>query len=186
MTPPDPESRPSGTAGHGPAAAVLVRHQGAALSKARLLRLAALVPAAAFLLVALSPPLNHDVAAVLNFAERMLAGERLYADLIDVNPPLIFVLNLLPAAIGAWTPLDAVQGLLVCLMAICALSAWMALRLARPAAAPVEAACLGVALPLLTLAAGYDFGQREHLMAAALPYLFLAARRMEGRRPVPA
>ena len=74
------------------------------------------------------------------------------------------------------------QGLLVCLLGLCALSAWLALRLARrPAAAPVEAACLGVALPLLTLAAGYDFGQREHLMAvAALPYLFLAARRIEG------
>ncbi|TDH64079.1 hypothetical protein E2C06_03645 [Dankookia rubra] len=154
------------------------RCRGLAPSRARLV---ALVPAAAFLLVALSPPLNHDVAAVLNFAERMLAGERLYADLIDVNPPLIFVLNLLPAAIGAWTPLDAVQGLLVCLLGFCALSASMALRLARPGAAPVEAACLGVALPLLALAAGYDFGQREHLMAvAALPYLFLAARRIDG------
>jgi hypothetical protein len=181
MTPPDPESRLCGAPVSGPAVAASPRRRGAALSTARLLRLAALVPAAAFLLVALSPPLNHDVAAVLNFAERMLAGERLYADLIDVNPPLIFVLNLLPAAIGAWTPLDAVQGLLVCLLGLCALSAWMALRLARPAAAPVEAACFGVALPLLTLAAGYDFGQREHLMAvAALPYLLLAARRIEG------
>ena len=92
------------------------RRRDAALAAARLLRFLALLPAAAFLLVALSPPLNHDVAAVLNFAERMLAGGRLYADLIDVNPPLIFVLNLLPAAIGAWTPLDAVQGLLVCLL----------------------------------------------------------------------
>ena len=91
------------------------------------------MPAAAFLLVALSPPLNHDVAAVLNFAERMLAGERLYADLIDVNPPLIFVLNLLPAAVGAWTPLDAVQGLLVCLLGFCALS-----RLAGAAAVPAR------------------------------------------------
>ncbi|MCB4821088.1 hypothetical protein [Roseicella aerolata] len=151
---------------------------------ARLLRFAALFPAAVFLLTVLSPPLNHDVAAVLNFAERMLAGERLYAELIDVNPPLVFVLNLLPAAIGAWTPLDAVQGLLLCLLGLCALSAWLALRLARPGAGPIEAASLAVAVPLLTLIAGYDFGQREHLMAvAALPYLILAARRMEGSPP---
>lgn len=154
---------------------------GAARPAAGLLRMASLVPAAAFLLVALFPPLNHDVAAVLNFAERMLAGERLYADLIDVNPPLIFLLNLLPAAIGAWTPLGAVTALLACLLGLCALAAWMTLRLARLAAPPVEAACLGLAVPLATLAAGYDFGQREHLMAvAALPYLFLSARRMEG------
>ena len=36
-------------------------------------------------------------------------------------------------------------------------------------------------MPLLMVSAGYDFGQREQLMAvAAIPYLFLAARRMEG------
>ena len=151
-------------------------------ARARLLRLVALLPALAFLLTVISPPLNHDVAAVLNFAERWLAGERLYTDLIDVNPPLIFVLTLLPAAIGAWTPLDAVQGLLLCVLGVCALASWLALRLARRAAeAPVEAAALGVVVPLLTLSAGYDFGQREHLMAvAAIPYLFLAARRMQG------
>ncbi|MFC7477429.1 hypothetical protein ACFQS7_23920 [Dankookia sp. GCM10030260] len=178
MTPSDPEARLSGSAA---ATTALPRRQSNGLFTARLVRFAAFLPAAAFLLAALFPPLNHDVAAVLNFAERMLAGERLYADLIDVNPPLVFVLNLLPAAIGAWTPLDAVQGLLVCLLGFCALSTWLALRLARPGAPPVEAACLGVGLPLLTLAAGYDFGQREHLMAvAALPYLFLAARRIEG------
>lgn len=158
-----------------------LRPRASALAAAPMLRLAALVPAAAFLLVALSPPLNHDVAAVLTFAERMLAGEELYADLIDVNPPLIFVLNLLPAALGAWSPLGAVPAVLLCLLGLCALSSWLTLRLCRPAA-PVEGACLAVAVPLLTLAAGYDFGQREHLMTvAALPYLFLAARRIEGR-----
>lgn len=145
----------------------------------RLLRLAALVPALAFLLTVIAPPFNHDVAAVLDFSGRWLGGERLYADIVDVNPPLIFVLNLLPAAIGAWTPLDAVQALLLCLLGLCALSAGLALRLLPEA--PVEAACLAVGIPLLTLAAGYDFGQREHLMVlAALPYLLLAARRIEG------
>jgi hypothetical protein len=146
------------------------------------LRLLALVPALGFLLTLLAPPLNHDVAAVLNFTERWLGGERLYAELIDVNPPLIFLLNLLPAAIGAWTPLDTVPALLLCLLGLCALAAGMALRLARGRReAPIEAAVLAVVVPLLTLSAGYDFGQREHLMAVlALPYLLLAARRLEG------
>jgi len=153
-----------------------------ARTEGRLLRLVALVPAFACLLMVVSPPLNHDAAAVLNFAERWLAGERLYADLIDVNPPLIFVLNLVPAAIGAFTPLDAVQGLLLCLLGLCALSARMALRWAPDAArAPTEAASLAVGVPLVTLAAGYDFAQREHIMTvAALPYLMQAARRIEG------
>src|SRR4051812_44730540 len=44
----------------------------------------------------LSPPLNDDVAGGLNLAERRVGGEPLYAGLIDANPLLIFVLNLLP------------------------------------------------------------------------------------------
>ncbi|MBX6748002.1 MAG: hypothetical protein IRY87_38705, partial [Acetobacteraceae bacterium] len=144
-----------------------------------LLRLVGVVPALAFLLTVLAPPLNHDVAALLDFTRRWLGGERLYVDILDVNPPLIFLLNLPPAAIGAWTALDAVPALLLCLLGLCALSASLALRLLPKA--PVEAACLTLGIPLLTLAAGYDFGQREHLMVlAALPWLLLAARRIEG------
>lgn len=175
---PDPSRAQAAAA--GPAGRIAVPETAAS----RLLRPAALLPILACLLTVLAPPLNHDAAAVLTFSERWLAGERLYADLIDVNPPLIFMLNLLPAAIGAWTPVSAVQALPLCLLGFCAASAWLALRLAAPGAAegrPVEAACLAVAVPLLTLAAGYDFAQREHIMAvAALPYLALAARRMEG------
>ena len=59
-------------------------------------RLPALLPALLFVPMVLAPPLNHDVAAVLQFSQRWLAGEHLYSDLIDVNPPLIFVLNLIP------------------------------------------------------------------------------------------
>ncbi|MBX9697943.1 MAG: hypothetical protein K2X74_00845, partial [Acetobacteraceae bacterium] len=91
-------------------------------------RCAAALPTLGFLLVVLAPPVNHDAAAVLGFAERWLAGERLYADLIDVNPPLIFLLNLAPAALGAWTPLGPVAALQLCLLALCALSVLLCLR----------------------------------------------------------
>jgi hypothetical protein len=48
----------------------------------------------------------------------------------------------------------------------------------------VERAVLDVLPGLVAFGAGYDFGQRETLMAAlALPYLLAAARRMEGGRP---
>lgn len=148
-----------------------------------------MLPAVAFLLIAIAPPLNHDVAAVLHFTERWLAGEPLYARLVDMNPPLVFVLTLLPAAIGAWTPLDGVQGMVLSVLGLCAISATLALRLLRhrpgsPISRPVEAACLSATIPLLTIAAGYDFGQREHLMVvAAMPYLILAARRIEANTP---
>lgn len=144
-----------------------------------------LLPALAFLPVILAPPLNHDVAAVLHFSQRWFAGERLYADLIDVNPPLIFVLNLLPAASASWTPIDGPRALQLCVLALGALVWWLAQRVRnRDAEGRIERAVTD-ALPLLfLLTAGYDFAQREHLMAlCALPYVLAAARRARGERP---
>ncbi|WP_426956888.1 hypothetical protein [Muricoccus radiodurans] len=145
-------------------------------------QVAALLPAALFLLTVLSPPLNHDVAAVLNFTERWLAGERLYSDLIDVNPPLIFVLNLPAAALAQVTPLSGVESLLLLLVAFCGLCWWLSARLrSGMGEGPMEAACLSAVIPLAMVLPGYDFGQREVLMGtAAIPYALLAARRMRG------
>lgn len=120
---------------------------------------------------------------MLSFAERMVAGEPLYAHLIDVNPPLIFLLNLPAVWLAAWTPLSAVQALLLLLLMFCAAVVLLCLRLRLRRAGPAEGAMLLALLPLTLLLAGYDFGQREQLMAAAaMPYLFLAERRIEGLR----
>jgi len=149
---------------------------------ARLWRAAALLPAALFLLTVLSPPLNHDVAAVLNFTQRWVAGQRLYAELIDVNPPLIFLFNLPAAWLAAWTPLDGVSALLLQLVLFAGLCWWLTLRLrdGMPEG-PVERAALTALIPLALVLPGYDFGQREVLMGTvAIPYCALAARRMLG------
>ncbi len=150
-----------------------------------MLRVLALVPAGFWLLMVLLPPVNHDVAAVFDFSRRWLAGERLYVDLFDVNPPLIFMLNLVPAAIAAWTPVGPVAALVGSLVLLAA-GLWClaeALRRGRPEG-PVEAALLTAAIPALMLMAGTDFGQREAIMAmAAIPYALLVARRMDACPP---
>lgn len=154
----------------------------ASLLRARMLRWAGFAPAAIFLIAILLPPLNHDVAAVLAFSRRWLAGERLYVDLIDVNPPLIFILNLVPAALARWTPLPPAQAMVLCLVGFAAITWRMsdALR-RRDAEGPIEAAVLTACLPLLLVMAGSDFGQRDVLMGmATIPYCLLAARRIEG------
>ena len=148
-------------------------------------RVPALLPLLPFLVLVLLPPLNHDVAAVLQFSQRWVAGAHLYSNLIDVNPPLIFVLNLAPAWIAAHTGLDAVPVLQACLLgfgALCWRLAWLARD--RGAEGPVERMLLDILPGLVLLDAGYDFGQREHLMAvAALPYLLAASRRAAGEAP---
>lgn len=156
---------------------------GKRASYARWLRLAATLPTAIFVICIMLPPLNHDVAAVLDFSRRWLAGETLYVDLIDVNPPLVFILNLVPAALARWTILSQSQAMVVCLLALAFLF-WRlieALRRDRPEG-PVEAAVLTVALPFIVVAAGSDFGQRDVMMAVAgIPYCLLAARRIDGQ-----
>lgn len=155
---------------------------GRAWLRAALRAWPALLPALVFLPVVLLPPVNHDVAAVLSFAERWLAGEQLYLDLIDVNPPLVFVLNLVPAGLARATGLGGIAALQLCLLAL-GFGLWrLALAVRdRSAEGRVERAVLDVLPGLVAFGAGYDFGQRETLMAAmALPYLLAAARRMQG------
>jgi len=182
MNAPVPPSLPAQAASltRGMAAPVPVLRAEA--SQARLWRLVALVPAVLFLLTVLSPPLNHDVAAVLNFSQRWLAGQRLYSELIDVNPPLIFIFNLPAAWLATVTPLDGPRALLLLLLLLCGLVWWLSARLrAGMVEGPVEAAVLAALVPLALVLPGYDFGQREVLMGTvAIPYALLASRRMQG------
>jgi len=147
--------------------------------------LPALVPVLLFVPMVFAPPVNHDVAAVLGFSERWLAGEHLYSDLIDVNPPLIFLLNLIPAAIEAVCGIDGVVALQLSVTAFGLLTWWLTLRVRdRASEGAAERAFLDILPGLFVFAAGYDFGQREYLMAVgALPYVFAAARRERGERP---
>jgi hypothetical protein len=144
-----------------------------------------------WLVLALLPPLNHDVGGLLQFTERWLDGDALYRDLIDVNPPLIFVLNLLPAALARVTQLAPAAALNICVLAFTLACLAMAFTRARALARSADGAAPGgpaalVPWALLPFAAfglaNSMFGQREHLLAlAALPWLFDAATRATGR-----
>ena len=138
------------------------------------------LPALGFLPFVLLPPFNQDVAAVLDFSQRWLAGERLYADMIDVNPPLIFILNLGPALLARWTGVSPIAAFQLAMLVLGALVAWLCRRVVRPRG-PGEAAFLGAMPVLVLLAPGTDFGQRDPLMLLlALPYLLQASARAEG------
>jgi hypothetical protein len=143
------------------------------------------LPALAAIPVVLGPPMNHDVAAVLEFSQRWLAGEALYSRLIDANPPLIFVLNLVPAALARLTALSAVWAFQLCMLIYGSVIWWLAIRVRQGRnEGSIERLLLDLVPVLVFVAAGNDFAQREHLMTlGALPYLFSAARRARGERP---
>jgi hypothetical protein len=146
------------------------------------------------LLVAGNSPQKDDVAWLLYVARKWMAGKRLYVDLVEVNPPLIVWIYAVPAKLAQWlgvmpktvaNPLFAAMVLAPCWWAACLLHGRAALFARR---APVFAVLGGV----LLLLPGEEFGQREHLLAAAiLPYLVLLVRGLDGeaeprRQAVPA
>lgn len=155
----------------------------------RLLELA--VPGAFWLLTLtwavanLFPPINFDEALILTISERWLGGERLYIDLIDVNPPLIFILNLVPAALERFTGIGGPVALVLSILAFCAVSIWLSLKMISLVVGPDDRATRLMLAPLVVVALvifpGDNLGQREHLMVVALmPYLLLAAARIRG------
>ncbi len=136
-----------------------------------------------WLIAACFPPLNHDSAAVLTWAQRMVAGERLYVDLIDVNPPMIFWLNLPPAALGAITGLGAAPLLILWYAALGAVGLTLALPgLSHLISAGERFGLLAAAVGALLILPAHSFSQREHLLLIlALPYLLHALGRAAGR-----
>jgi hypothetical protein len=136
----------------------------------------------------LLPPLNGDVAAILYFADRMLSGDRLYVDLVDVNPPLIFWLNLAPAwlarALGA-SPATVFVALVLALHAVSLALCRTALRRLDETRGPAARTLVPLALlTALLIVPGECFGQRGHIMMVlALPYLAVTALRLQGDAP---
>ena len=140
------------------------------------------------LFTTLGSPLKDDIAWLLYVAQQWLAGRQLYVDLIEVNPPMIVWILALPVALSAVLGVAA-KFVAVPFFAACTLgsAAWCAklLRGCEPlGSAPLSVfAVVGTVLLVLP---GPEFGQREHLLvAAALPYLCIFARRLDGRQTHP-
>lgn len=135
--------------------------------------------------VLLAIPLNSDSAYNIVAARRLLDGERLYVDVMDFNPPLIFWLMTIPAAVGR--AFDWSDGRVVSLFV--AAAAWasggLALAiLARTAEASrlLRSSVIASFLAALVLLLVYQVGQREQLAAMlSLPYALLAARAANGQ-----
>lgn len=136
----------------------------------------------------LFPPLNHDAAAILSYAQRIIEGGRLYVDFTDVNPPLIYWMSCVPALIakalqGPPTTIYSATALLL-IAASVALARPIFNRLAGDAPGLTRALAAPTTLFVLIVLPADGFAQREHLMAVlALPYLALSACRAD-RRPV--
>ena len=129
--------------------------------------------------------LNHDVAWYLAAAARLIDGEELAVDILDVNPPGILYLSTIPVAVARATavPIEIVARASVLTFAGLALwiaRPWLTARLPRiDSLQGLTARAWG--LWLVTWFAEGDFGQREHLLAiGSLPFVLCAGSRCSG------
>jgi len=132
------------------------------------------------------PPMNHDVAALVETSRRWLGGERLFIDLIDVNTPLTFILHALPTLVTKASGIAVEISTVTLIVAAVVASGIASRRFILDG--PLGQGRLGRdALPfivafVLAMAPGQEFGQREHLMlCGALPYVLLAGIRAERK-----
>ena len=145
---------------------------------------------AVVLFVALRSPLKDDIAWLLYVARRWMAGRELYVDLIEINPPMIVWISVIPLTVSRWLGVSPQFVAMPGFVALVLGCSWWSACLLRAqgrasgglfaARAPVFAV-IGSVLLLIPAA---DLGQREHLLVAAfLPYLILFARTLDGTRP---
>ncbi|RKK05913.1 hypothetical protein EBE87_05490 [Pseudoroseomonas wenyumeiae] len=137
------------------------------------------------LFVLLRAPMKDDIAWLLWVARQWLKGQRLYIDVVEVNPPLIIWISAIPVLIGDAIGVSA-KTVAVLLFAACTLwSSWLSAKLLHglaPAFARLPVTFAVIACVLL-LMPGVEFGQREHLLTVAvLPHLAILARGLEGQR----
>jgi hypothetical protein len=135
--------------------------------------------------VLLAAPLNSDSAANMVTARRLLGGERLYVDVMDFNPPLIFWLMTIPAFVARaldWSDARVVS-LFVSVVAWTSGGLAVAVLARTPEASRLlRSSVIASFLAALVLLLVSQVGQREQLAAMlSLPYALLAARAASGQ-----
>src|SRR5215213_2448552 len=137
-----------------------------------------------------------DQSFALYVAPRLLDGYQLYgADIMELQPPLIFWMTMIPALLARSINTTAQAAFILCLVTLSSAIILWSLhvnsdsdRKRRLFAAGLAIVLLYVTLVLPSMywrgggGLRFDFGQREHIMSLLIfPYLFSVARRLDKR-----
>jgi hypothetical protein len=131
----------------------------------------------------LRAPVNADAAWLVYSAGRLLRGQLLYVDILEINPPLIVWLNLPAAYLSQALRIPATLVFRLGMLLLVAGSVAVCWSLVRrlPAVSSVGAGVAGLAVlfVLLPLVGGI-FGQREHIaLGLSLPLVAVTALRCQ-------
>jgi hypothetical protein len=133
-------------------------------------------------------PLNPDVSWLFTVGERILDGQRLYRDIVEINPPMAAFAYLPDVALARKLGIDAriVMEVQLLLLAAASLLATARILLLSPAISrTINASLMVWAAAVLTILPMHVFGQREHIATLTfLPALAVYALRSAGE-PLP-
>ena len=133
-------------------------------------------------------PLNTDVSWLLVIGERMLDGQHLYRDIIEINPPMAAFAYLPGVALARVLGVDPRHVIDAQLLLLAAASLFAVSRILRlsPSLSPMNWGPLAIwAAAVVTILPMHVFAQREHIaMLTFLPALAVYAMR-SNREPVP-
>lgn len=120
-------------------------------------------------------PLNVDSKWILYCANEMVNGSKLYVDLIDVNPPLIFIYSLIPAYFAKFFSVSPIFSFIVFVFSLISISVFLSFQILKKVSnikiEEIRFYIYGISLCLFILVS-YNFGEREHfLMIFILPYI---------------
>lgn len=132
-----------------------------------------------------NPP-GGDAASLLYGAARILDGAKLYRDLVDLNPPFVFLFHIpfvLAACLFRAFVLSCFRVGVLLLILTSLLTLIRVLRFSRAGRGTWHALVAAFLLGSLGLVVGF-FGEREHLQFVLMfPYLALASLRAAGDHP---
>ena len=131
-------------------------------------------------------PLNTDVSWLLTIGERVLDGQRLYIDIVEINPPMAVLAYLPGIALARALGLDpkiVIDGQILLLAAASLLAAWRILTLSSTLGHGRWTPLAVWAAAVLTILPMDVFGQREHIATLTfLPALAVYMLRSERDR----
>ena len=129
---------------------------------------------------------NLDESWCLTMADRVLDGQRLYVDILEINPPATMFLYVVPALLGRVSGLPAEFFVDALVFLASGLSMWLVSRILRRAGMGGDdgRTLVSVTVAVLLILPAHAFGEREHIaLITFIPILAVAAVRAQGQTP---
>lgn len=122
-------------------------------------------------------PLNVDSTWILHCAKEMLNGSTLYVDMIDVNPPIIFIYSTVAVLFSKITSISLIISYIFIILVLIFTSLYIVVRILEKInnLSKNDLRLFSYFLFFsLTILISYNFGQREHLLIIFIFPYFIA------------